>query len=129
MSEQKSSRHTENPEISPLKVSAVVGKTLEIEGDLSGQEDVTIEGVFRGKIELNQNDVHIDTDAEVQAEIYARDVMVKGHLKGNIFAAGKVHIAETGKMSGDIVASRISIGDGAQFKGRVQIKTGQSPSP
>ena len=106
-----------------------IGKTLDIEGEISGQENLSIEGRFQGKIILNQNDVIIEHNATVNAEIHAKNTQIRGRVEGNIFASEKVHIEKNGHMNGDIFASRISIDDGAQFKGSVKINAPNPSSP
>jgi cytoskeletal protein CcmA (bactofilin family) len=102
---------------------AKIGKTLDIEGEISGQENLRIEGRFNGKISLDKNDVFIEHSAAVKAEIQAKNVYIRGQVEGNVFASEKVHIEKDGQMNGDIFASRISIDDGARFKGSVKIDT------
>ena len=116
-------------DIFPPEKYAIFGKTLDIEGEISGQENISIEGRFQGNISLDQNDVFIEHSATVKAEIHAKNVQIRGQVEGNIFAAEKVHIEKDGRMNGDIFASRISIDDGAQFKGSVKIDIPDSSSP
>jgi len=108
---------------------AKIGKTLDIEGEISGQENLSIEGRVQGKIILNQNDLIIEHNATVNAEIHAKNARIRGRVEGNIFAAEKVHIEKNGHMNGDIFASRISIDDGALFKGSVKINAPNPSSP
>lgn len=103
-----------------------IGNTLDIEGEISGQENLSIEGRVQGKIRLDQNNVIIQKNAAVKAEIHAKNVQIKGQVEGNIFASEKVHIEKGGHMNGDILASRITIDDGALFNGSVKIDT---PNP
>ena len=92
MSEQnKINRKTEG-EIISSEQYAKIGKTLDIEGEISGQENLSIEGRFQGKIILNQNDVIIEQNAAVKAEIHAKNAQIKGRVEGNIYASEKVHI-------------------------------------
>ena len=126
--QNKYGRQIEGEIISPEQY-VKIGKTLDIEGEISGQENLSIEGRFQGKIFLNQNDVIIEHNATVKAEIHAKNAQIKGRVEGNIFASEKVHIKKNGHMNGDIFASRISIDDGAQFKGSVKINIPNPPSP
>ena len=107
---------------------AKIGKTLDIEGEISGQENLSIEGQFSGIINLELSDVLIEANSIVKAEIHARNVQIKGQVEGNVFAAEKVHIEKNGQMNGDIIATRISIDDGAVYKGLVKIDTTPSSS-
>ncbi len=126
---QNTHKEQRESEVFPHEKYAKIGKTLDIEGDISGQENISIEGRFQGKIRLEQNDVFIEHNATVKAEIHARNVQIRGQVEGNVFAAEKVHIGKNGRMNGDIFASRISINDGAQIKGSVKIYTPDSSSP
>jgi cytoskeletal protein CcmA (bactofilin family) len=129
MSGQNKQKEQRESEIFPPERYVKIGKTLDIEGEISGQENISIEGQFQGNISLDQNDVFIEHNATVKAEIHAKNVQIKGQVEGNIFAAEQVHIEKNGRMNGDIFASRISIDDGAQFKGSVKIDTPDSSSP
>ncbi len=108
---------------------AKIGRTLDIEGEISGKENLRIEGRFRGKISMDQYDVVIEHRATVKAEIHAHNVLIKGRVEGNVFASEKVHIQKDGHMNGDIFASQISIDDGALFKGCVKIDSSNPSSP
>ncbi len=129
MSGQNNQKEQRESEIFPPERYAKIGKTLDIEGEISGQENISINGRFQGNINLDQNDVFIEHSATVHAEIHAKNVQIRGQVEGNIFAAEKVHIEKDGRMNGDIFASRISIDDGAQFKGSVKIDIPDSSSP
>ncbi len=110
-------------ELTPEKV-AVLGPTIVCSGELSGQEDLIIKGTFKGKVQLAKNTVIIERGAQVDAEIAAVNVVVHGHLTGIILASGKVQVSSSGRMKGDITAARVSIQEGAQFKGGIKIKKG-----
>lgn len=129
MSGQNNHEEQRESERFPPEKYAKIGKTLDIVGEISGQENISIEGRFQGKISLDQNDVFIEHNATVKAEIHAKNVQIRGQVEGNVFAAEKVHIEKDGHMNGDIFASRISIDDGAQFKGSVKINTHKLTSP
>ena len=92
-----------------------IGQSVEIKGTLTGNEDLTIEGMVDGKI---------------AAEIQAKTVMVVGEVVGNITADDKVEVAASGTMRGDISAPRVVLADGAKFKGTIDMdrKTGASAS-
>lgn len=116
----------ENP---PLKTSRF-GPSLFLKGELSGNEDLIIDGHFQGKIDLKNHSLIIGTEGKVEADIQAKNIIINGNVKGNIFASGKVFISEEAQMDGNISASVISIMDGAQFKGSVKMeKGGETISP
>ena len=98
-----------------------LGHANSFDGDLKGNEDLVIEGKFHGKIEIKNNALVVEKNAEVDAEIQVRNITIKGKVKGNIYASGKVFIEKEGQMIGDISAARISIMEGAQFKGSMKM--------
>jgi cytoskeletal protein CcmA (bactofilin family) len=103
------------------KKVTLLGATIDIKAEITGEEDLVIEGKFRGRIDLKNNDLTIETNADVDAEIQARNITIKGRVKGKIHASGKVYIEKEGQMVGDIAAARISIVEGAQFKGSMKM--------
>jgi cytoskeletal protein CcmA (bactofilin family) len=104
----------------PLNTSRLSSNTV-FKGELSGPEDVIIEGKYQGKIHLENSDLTIESAAWVKAEIWVQNIIVRGTVEGNIHATGKVFIEKEAQMIGDIAASRISIMEGAQFKGSVKM--------
>ena len=102
---------------------ANIGKSLHIKGELSGNEDLTIEGKVDGKITLIGHSVTIGENGLVMAEIQAKSVIVGGQVRGNISADDRVEVAPTGTMLGDVRAPRVVLADGAQFKGSIDMDT------
>ena len=109
------------PENNSPKKTAFLGETIGIKAELIGDEDLIIEGKFEGKIDIKNHDLTVETHADVDAEIEARNITIKGKVKGKIHASGKVYIEKEGQMVGDIAAARISIVEGAQFKGSMKM--------
>ncbi|MBZ5637633.1 MAG: polymer-forming cytoskeletal protein [Acidobacteriia bacterium] len=101
--------------------AANIGKSVQIKGELSGNEDLTIEGRVDGKILLDGHIVTIGQSGRVMAEVQATSVIVGGELKGNINAEQKVEVAATGTVLGNIRAPRVSLADGARFKGSIDM--------
>jgi cytoskeletal protein CcmA (bactofilin family) len=108
-----------------------IGQSIQIKGDLIGNEDLTIEGKVDGKINLKDHNLTIGSNGKITAEIQAKTVMVIGEVVGNITADDKVEVAATGAMKGDIVAPRVVLADGARFKGSIDMdrKPGTSVPP
>jgi cytoskeletal protein CcmA (bactofilin family) len=94
-----------------------------LKGELSGEEDLVIQGRFQGKINLGNNNILVGEEGNIKADIQVNNITVKGIVKGNIHATGKVFISEEGQMEGDIEAPVSSIMDGARFKGSVKMDT------
>jgi len=108
-------------ETSEMNRMANIGKSLEIKGELSGNEDLTIDGAVEGKIVLSGHNLTIGQSGRVVAEIGAKTVVVSGDLRGNIVAEDKVEVSSTGSMKGDIRAPRVVLADGARFKGSIDM--------
>ncbi len=99
----------------------LLGRSVVLRGDLSGKEDLLIEGQFEGTINLQDNCLTVGPHGQVKAEIHARQVVVQGAVNGNISAREKIEIRKTGNVVGDLVAAGIAIEDGAYFKGSIDI--------
>jgi cytoskeletal protein CcmA (bactofilin family) len=100
---------------------ATIGKSLQIKGEVIGSESLYIDGNVEGSISLSGSRVTIGRDAQVSANITAREVIVLGKVTGNITASDRVDIRSEGSLTGDVTAQRISIGDGALFNGSIDI--------
>src|SRR6266446_4078018 len=105
---------------------ATIGKSLVIKGEVTGSESLYIDGRVEGSISLAGNRVTIGRNGVVAANINAREIVVLGKVRGNLTASDRVDIRSDGSLTGDVVAARISIEDGAFFKGGIDIrKAGQ----
>jgi cytoskeletal protein CcmA (bactofilin family) len=106
-----------------------IGKSVIIKGELSGSEDLTIEGQIEGKIELKQNVLTIGPNARIKAQVFAKTVVVQGEVHGNVTAAERVEIRDSGSVDGDLSAPRVAISDGAHFRGSIDMQRGsQQPA-
>lgn len=101
-----------------------IGKSVIIKGELSGSEDLTIEGHVEGKIELKQHVLTIGPNGRIRAEIFAKAVVVLGEVIGNIGASEKVAIRDNGGVEGDITAPKVAIAEGARFRGGIDMQQG-----
>ena len=109
---------------SPKGAVAHIGKSVVIRGELSGSEDLYIDGQVEGTIELREHNLTVGPNGRVNANVNAKEVIVQGAVKGNIRAVDRVEIRKSGSVSGDLVAARIVIEDGAFFKGSIDIQKG-----
>jgi cytoskeletal protein CcmA (bactofilin family) len=100
--------------------TGVIGKGIEIRGNLSGAGDLVIEGRVEGEISL-KNTLTIEESGEVQADVELESIVVNGKMNGNIAASDRVSISSTAKVVGDIKAPRVVIEDGARFKGSIEM--------
>jgi cytoskeletal protein CcmA (bactofilin family) len=101
-----------------------IGPSIQIKGELQGDEDLTIDGRVEGKIDLREHNLTIGPNGRIRADLYAKTIVIAGEVAGNAFAAERVEIAPTGRLTGDITAPRITIADGAHFKGSVDMERG-----
>jgi cytoskeletal protein CcmA (bactofilin family) len=98
-----------------------LGSSLRVKGDISGTEDLLIDGSVEGLIQLDEWKLTVGTTAKVTADINARDVVVYGYVKGNVRAKGRVEIKKDGTVIGNLTTAQIMIEDGADFKGSIEI--------
>src|ERR1041384_1765914 len=100
--------------------NTIIGNSIVIDGEISGDEELVIQGTGKGKIALAEN-LQVENGGVVEADIEPQNVTISGQVTGNIAAKEKVDIRADGKMVGDIKAPRITIADGATFKGNVDM--------
>jgi len=101
---------------------ATIGKSLVVKGEVSGSESLYIDGKVEGAINLPGNRVTVGRNGQVAANITAREIVVLGKVRGNMSASDRVDIRSEGSLTGDVTAQRISIEDGAFFKGGIDIR-------
>src|SRR6202044_3689227 len=101
---------------------AVISKGLFVKGEISGTESLYIDGKVEGSISLPGNRVTVGRNGQVAANVTAREIVVLGKVRGNVTASDRVDIRSEGSLTGDVTAQRISIEDGAFFKGGIDIR-------
>ena len=106
-----------------------IGKSVVIKGELSGSEDLTIEGQVEGTIELREHTLIVGASGRIKAKIFAKAVVVLGELIGNINAGERVDIRENGSVDGDIISPRVAIAEGAHFRGSVDMQKKAAAQP
>jgi cytoskeletal protein CcmA (bactofilin family) len=106
-----------------------IGKSVVIKGELTGSEDLTVEGSVEGKIELRDHVLTIGANGRIKAEVFAKVVVVVGEVVGNITAAEKVDIRENGSVDGNIVSPRVAIAESAHFRGTVDMQKTHAVAP
>src|SRR5947209_8975876 len=106
---------------------ASIGKSIVINGELSGSEDLTIEGRVDGKIELRDHVLTVGSNGKIKAQVSAKAIVVLGQVTGNLNATEKVDIKESGSVEGDIVAPRVAIADGSHFRGSIDMQKKDHP--
>ncbi|MGB2636227.1 MAG: polymer-forming cytoskeletal protein [Candidatus Acidiferrum sp.] len=106
------------------RTSGWLGSSLRVKGDISGTEDLLIDGEIEGLIQLDGRKLTVGKTAKVTADINARDVVVFGYVKGNVHATGKIEIRKGGSVNGNLTTAQILIEDGADFRGSIEIDRG-----
>jgi cytoskeletal protein CcmA (bactofilin family) len=102
---------------------ATIGPSIFIKGDLSGEEDLVIEGRVEGKVDLKQNNVTVGKNGKVKADVSGRVVTIEGEVTGNVFAREQAILRQSGAINGNIQAPRVVLEDGSRFKGSIDMET------
>ncbi|MEO6221705.1 MAG: polymer-forming cytoskeletal protein [Vicinamibacterales bacterium] len=110
------------PARAPAKDVVQIGKSVVVKGALSASEDMTIDGLVEGTIELRQNVLTIGPNGKIMAKILAKAVIVLGHVHGNVTAIEKIDIRDSGSVDGDLIAPRVAISEGAHFRGSIDMQ-------
>ncbi len=109
---------------------AMIGPSITIKGDVSGDEDLVIQGRIEGKVNLAQHNVTIGPEGRVKADVHGRTVVVEGEVEGNLRAQEQIILRHTAKVEGNIAAPRVSLEDGAVFRGGIEMDaSGKPPKP
>ena len=101
--------------------SARLGASLHVKGEITGNEDLAIDGSVEGLVHLEDRKLTVGASAKLTADIIAREVVVYGNVKGNLRARDRIEIKKDGSVVGDLTTARIMIEDGAYFKGSIEI--------
>jgi len=101
---------------------AQIGKSVVIKGDLSGSEDLYVDGQVEGSISLKNNSLTVGPHGQIKASVEAKGLIVQGKLEGNVQASDRVELRKTAVVTGDISTQRISIEEGAYLKGKIDIQ-------
>ena len=100
---------------------AVIGRSIKINGDLRGEEDLRIEGDVTGTVQLKNNSLVIGKEGKIKADIYAKSIIVDGQTEGDLYASERVNVRPNARVFGNITAPRVGIEDGAKFKGSIEM--------
>ncbi len=105
--------------------AAIIGPSIHLDGDLRGQEDLLIEGEVNGTVQLRNNSLTIGSQGKVKANVYAKEINVEGLVEGDLFGAERVVIRKSAQVRGNITSPRVSIEEGASFKGSIEMDSAQ----
>jgi cytoskeletal protein CcmA (bactofilin family) len=103
---------------------AVIGRSIQINGDVHGNEDLRIEGDVSGTVELRNSNLTIGKEGKVRADIYAKSIMVDGTTEGDIYASERIVVHVSANVRGNITAPKVGIEEGAKFKGSIEMDQG-----
>jgi len=101
--------------------AAVIGPSIQLDGDLRGQEDLLIEGEVSGTVQLRDNSLTVGAQGKVKADVYAKEIHVEGSVEGDLFGAERVVVRKSAQVRGNITSPRVAIEEGARFKGAIEM--------
>lgn len=107
----------------------MIGPSIEIKGTITGNENLIIDGTVDGAVNLPDNDLTIGDTGKVTADLSAKNVKVEGQVTGDITGSEKVVISKSGRVRGNIIAPRVTLEDGAKFKGSIDMDPGEAARP
>ena len=110
------------------RATARLGSSLHVKGEITGNEDLQIDGSVEGLVQLDERKLTVGSTSKVTADVIAREVVVYGNVKGNVRAKDRIEIKKDGSVIGDLTTSRIMIEDGAYFKGSIEIDRAEKES-
>ena len=111
------------------KESAVIGPTITVKGEISGKEDLEIQGTLEGTIKMTKHRVTIGDKGRIKADVHAKSIHVAGEDEGNLFGDDEVVLRESGKLLGNITAARVTLEDGSKFKGSIDMEPPAKEEP
>ena len=114
------------PEPPRARVAATIGPSIAIKGDVTGEEDLIVEGRVEGKILLKANSVTIGRNGRVKANVYANSITVEGEVEGDLIGKDEVVIRQSGKVKGNVAAPRVVLDSGARFQGSIDMEQQQA---
>jgi len=101
--------------------AAIIGPSIHIDGDLYGDEDLVIEGEVKGAVHLKNNSLTIGSHGKITADVYAHTIFVDGFMDGDLYGAEQISIRKTARVRGNVTSPRVSLEDGAKFKGSIEM--------
>ncbi|MFY9648146.1 MAG: polymer-forming cytoskeletal protein [Terriglobales bacterium] len=109
-------------DVSQTAEGANIGKSVVVKGELSGSENLYVDGNVEGKIQLNNHSLTIGPNGKVKADVIAKTVVIQGRLEGSVNASDRVELRTSAVVTGDVTTQRIAIEEGAFLKGKVEIQ-------
>lgn len=115
-----------SPRASSAGGRAIIGPSITVEGDISGEEDLTILGRVKGTVDVKEHSATIGEGGRVEADVYAKTIVVEGRVEGNLFGGDQVVLRSNAHVRGNLTAPRVALDDGAQFKGAIDMEPSRS---
>lgn len=109
-----------NP-IPPAKEHAMIGSTISIKGDLTGEEDLLIEGRLEGKIEVRRHSATVGKNGHIKGDIFGKTITIEGTVEGNLYGEEQLIVRQSGTVRGNIISPRVTLEDGSNFKGNIDM--------
>jgi len=126
---EKPERRITKPNPTPRAERAVIGPTVRIKGEVSGDEDLVVQGEIEGKIEVRGRGVTIGKSGRVRADVHARSIRVEGRVRGDLFGEQEIVIDAEGDVEGNLVAPSVRLENGSRFKGSIDMEQSTPPIP
>ena len=115
--------------IEQLKEQSVIGRSISIKGEISGEEDLIIQGRVEGKIDLKKNNITVDKSGSIKGDIYGKSITIEGEVEGNLFGEKRIVLQPSGVVRGDMRAPAINLEEGAKFKGNIAMEAWDEKQP
>ncbi len=109
--------------------STIIGPSISIKGEITGEEDLTVQGQVEGAIELKKNNVTIGRTGRIKADVYGRSITIEGEVQGNLFGEDRIVLQQSGSVRGDMKAPAINLEEGAKFKGNIAMEAWDEKQP
>lgn len=101
--------------------STTIGPSIRLKGEVTGEEDLVIQGEVEGNIQLKEHNLTVGEKGRIRADAFARTITVRGELTGDLNGVEKVTITASGKVRGNIIAPKVILEEGASFKGSIDM--------
>ncbi len=112
-----------------IKERALIGASISITGDLSGEEDLVVQGQVSGTVSFSDHSVTIGKQGRAQADVYGKVISVEGEVEGNLFGEDRIVIRESGNVRGDLHAPQVILEEGCKFKGSIDMDAPRGTRP
>ncbi len=109
--------------------STIIGSSISIKGEITGEGDLTVQGQVEGTIDVRNNKVTIDSTGRIKADINARIITIEGEVEGNLLGEKKIVLRPSGRVLGDMKAPAINLEEGAKFKGNIAMEAWDEKQP